>query len=462
VYEYDWDQEERLMHRQIVGCAIRWCFLLIWISLESLLGGPKVQNWPQWRGPNSQGVSEEHDLTLEWSADEHILWKTVIPGRGHSSPIVWGKRVFVTADIEGPVLTGAKAVKHTTADGKEFNHQDSIGADRQHTMKVLCLDLETGRIVWERTAYDGRVFDNRHRKNTYASPTPITDGQRVYAYFGSEGLFAYDFSGNLLWKTSFGGIATMGMGVASSPVLWQDLLFFQCDQDNGVKSFLAAVDRKTGREVWRVHRVTLESWTSPVVAFTDRRPELIVNAREVVISYNPADGAELWRVKGVGPNPVPTPVLGHGLAFFAAGAGDKRSMAVRLGGSGDLTDTDKVVWKYNKGTAHIASPILYQNHIYLMTDAGLLTCLDARTGEVQYEGKRVPVPAAFTASPVAVDGKILITSEDGDTFVITAGPRHEILRTNSIGEPVYASMAISQRRILIRGEKSLYCVGNTQ
>jgi outer membrane protein assembly factor BamB len=249
------------------------------------------------------------------------------------------------------------------------------------------------------------------------------------------------------------------MGVASSPLLWKELLFLQCDQDNGEASFLAAVDKKSGREVWRVRRTTLESWTSPVTATLGRSTELIVNARELVIAYNPTDGSELWRVKGVGPNPVPTPVVGQGMAFFSAGAGDKRTMAVRLGGRGDLTDTEKVIWRYNKGTAHIVSPILYEDYLYLMTDTGLLSCLEASTGEVKYEGGRVPVPATFTASPVAVDGKILITSEDGETFVIKAGPQYEILRTNSISESVYASLALSQGKILIRGEKNLYCIG---
>ena len=417
------------------------------------------QNWPQWRGPNSQGVSEEVGFNFEWSATRNVQWKASIPGRGHSSLIVWGERVFLTTAIEGPVQPGFKAVKHTDAGGKEFNHQDSIGADRLHTLKVLCLDLETGRVLWEQTSYEGRVFDNRHKKNTYASPTPITDGRHVYAYFGSEGLYCYDFSGKLIWKSSLGNIATMGMGVASSPLLWQDLLFLQCDQDNGEASFLTAVDKKSGRHVWRVRRTTLESWASPVTATLGRSAELIVNARELVIAYNPTDGTELWRVKGVGPNPVPTPVVGHGMAFFAAGAGDKRSMAVRLGGRGDLTDTEKVIWRYNKGTAHIASPILYQDHLYLMTDTGLLSCLEARTGEVKYEGGRVPVPATFTASPVAVEGKILITSDDGDTFVIKAGPGYEIVRTNSVSESVYASLALSQGKILIRGEKNLYCIG---
>lgn len=433
-------------------------FALSGLRLTLAAGG---QNWPQWRGPGSEGVSRERQFVFEWSPQKNIQWKTAIPGQGHSSPIVWGKRVFLTAALEGPLLPGAKAVKHV-AGGKEFDHKDSLGADRSHTLKVLCLDLETGKVHWERTAYEGRVFDNRHRRNTYASPTPITDGRNVYAYFGSEGLYCCSFSGKLIWKGSVGSIATMGMGVASSPVLWKNLIFLQCDQDNGEASFLAALDKGSGREVWRVRRTTLESRTSPVVAVQGNRPELIVNARELIIAYNPVNGGELWRVKGVGVNPVPTPVVGHGLAFFAAGAGDKRSMAVRLGATGDLTDTNQVVWRYNKGTAHIASPVLYRDYLYLMTDTGLLTCLEARTGEVKYQGKRVPIPGTFTASPVAVDGKILITSDDGDTFVVKAGPQYEILQTNTLSEPVFASLALSQGKILIRGVNHLHCIGRTR
>lgn len=408
--------------------------------------------WPQWRGPDSQGVSPERGLPVEWSPAKNVDWVAGIPGSGHSSPIVSGNRIFLTTAIEGAIVPGAKAVRHVTKDAQEFLHPDSVGADHLQILKVLCLDLTTGKILWERAAHEGAVLDNRHRKNTFASPTPVTDGRYVYAYFGSEGIYAFDFEGNRVWKNSLGLIATMGIGVASSPILYRNLLIVQCDRDNGEGSFVAAVEKFTGRIVWKTPRKTLESWSSPIVVRQHNQAELIVNARELVISYDPATGKEYWRTDGVGVNPAPTPVAGHGLVFVTAGAEEKRTVAIRLGGSGE------VAWRYDRGAPHVPSPLLYGDYLYLMTDNGLLTCLDARTGRVKYQGARPPVPATFTASPVAFEDKILLTSEEGDTYVVQAGPVYRLLYTNSIGEATYASPAIAGGRILIRGEKNLYCI----
>jgi len=418
-----------------------------------------ASNWPQWRGPGGQGVSEEKDLPIEWGPTKNIKWKTAIPGRGHSSPIVWGKWIFLTTSIEGPIVPGAKAIKHFRR-GEEYLHPDSVGADRSHTLKLLGLDRDTGKILWERTAYEGIVYDNRHRKNTYASSTPATDGQYVYAFFEAEGLYCYDFSGNLIWQTSLGKIAKMGLGNGVSPVLYENLVILQCDQEDGGPdaSFIAAVDKKTGKEVWRVSRSHRKTWATPLLIRTAQRMELIASGAETVISYDPATGKELWRCEGVVGHAIPSPVTGHNMVFVSAGYPSKRALAIRLGGSGDLTGTPNVVWKYDKGTAYVPSPILYGDYLYLVTDKGLITCLDAKTGAVKYEGGRVPVPATFSASPVAFDDKIFLSSEDGDTFVIKAGPVHEVLRTNSLGEPIYASPAIADRKIFIRGEKNLYCI----
>jgi outer membrane protein assembly factor BamB len=432
----------------------------LWVPLLcSFLLPIRAANWPQWRGPGSSGVSPETGLPIEWNETKNIIWKTAIPGRGHSSPIVWGKKIFVTTAIEGSAAPGAKAVRHLTADGQEFLHPDAIGADHFHTFKVVCLALDTGEILWQRTAWQGTPYDARHRKNSYATPTPVTDGHYVYVFFGAEGLYCYDFNGTLIWKSTLGPIATMGMGVASSPVLYQDLILLQCDQDNGQHSFAAAVNKQTGQQVWKVRRTAIESWSSPILARTRSRDEFIVNAREIVISYDPATGKEFWRCAGAGVNPAPSPVVGHDMVFITAGAAEKRAIAIRLGGSGDVTNTSQVAWRYSKGTAHVPSPILYGDYIYLMTDNGIFTCLDARSGQVKYQGKRLPASATFTSSPVAFDGSILVSSEDGDTYVLKAGPEYQLLRANSIGEPIYASPAIADGKILIRGEKSLYCAG---
>ena len=434
-------------------------FSLVSVPVSSSVSTDKTDksaNWPQWRGPASMGVSTETNLPTEWNASKNVRWKTPITGRGLSSPIVWGKKIFLTTSIEGAVIPGAQAPKHMDGEN-EFKHPDSVGADRSHKLNVMCLDRDTGKILWERTAYEGRVYDDRHRKNTYASATPATDGKNVYAFFGSEGLFAYDFDGKLMWKASPGKLSLYGMGPGTSPTLHENLVIVQCDEESGANSFIAAYDKKSGKEIWRTPRRVQASWTTPIVVRNAKRVELITSGNESIISYDPMTGKELWRTKGVDSNAIATPVATNEIVYIAAGSPTKIAMAIRLGLSGELKDSD-IVWKYTKGTAYVPSPILYGDYLYLMTDRGIITCLNAKTGEVVYEGGRVPIPATFTASPVAFDGKLLLTSEDGDTFIIKAGPKHEVLGTNSLDEPVYASPAIADGKIFLRGEKNLYCI----
>jgi len=323
---------------------------------------------------------------------------------------------------------------------------------------VLAFDARSGKKVWERLAYDGVMYDNRHRKNTYASSTIATDGKFVYAFFESAGLYCYDADGTLVWKKSFGGIGKGGMGPGTSPILHNNLVIVQCDQEMGDGSFIAALDRRTGNEVWRVKRGTRRSWATPIVVRTPQRLEMIASAAEAVIAYDPDTGTELWRANGVRSHPIPSPVAGHGLVFMTAGSQAKVALAIRTGGNGDLTNTGAIAWRYEKGTAYVPSPILHGQYFYLMTDKGLITCLDAVTGAVRYEGGRPPVPATFTASLVAYGDRLLMTSEDGDTFVVKAGPTHEIVRTNSVGEPVYASPALANGTIYIRGERHLFAI----
>jgi outer membrane protein assembly factor BamB len=427
------------------------------LILTSNVGASPDAGWPQWRGPSGQGVSTEKNLPAEWTTTKNIKWKTAITGRGHSSPIVWGNRIFLTTAIEGDLVPGAKAVKHMDGD-KEFLHPDSVGADHKHLFKVICIDRDSGKIAWEQTAFAGTPYDNRHRKSSFASATPATDGKYVYAFFGTEGLYAYDMSGKLIWKADLGKLGTVGMGTGTSPILYENLVILQCDEENGAASFIVGIDKESGKEVWRSPRKVQVSWSTPLLVRSGNRAELVTSGSEFVISYDPVSGKELWRHKGVESNAIPSPVASNDLVFISAGFPAKVAMAIKLGSTGDLADA--VVWRYNKGTAYVPSPILYGDYLYLTSDRGVLTCLDAKTGEVKYEGGRVPVPASFTASPVAVDGKILMTSEDGDTFVAKAGPKHEIIGTNSVGEPVYASPAIADGHIFIRGERNLYCIGS--
>ncbi len=426
------------------------------ISIEPVLA--QSANWAGWRGNDGSGISTETNLPTEWSSTKNIKWKTAINGRGHSSPIVWGKRVFLTTSIEGAVIPGAQAVRHVHK-GQEWLHPDSVGADHSYTMKLLCLNADSGKILWEQPVYEGKVYDNRHRKNTYASPTPVTDGKYVYLSFEAEGLYAYDFNGKLIWKSSLGSIAKGGMGYGTSPVIFEKLLILQCDQEYGEGSFIAAVDKATGKEVWRVARTNRRSWATPLLVKANGRTELVASGAESIIAYEPATGKELWRAPGVVSNPIPSPVVGHGLVFVTAGSQEKRAMAIRLGASGDLTNTSNIVWQFDKGTAYVPSPILYGDFLYLISDAGLITMMEAKSGKVMSQ-TRVPVPAKFTASLVAYEGKLLMVSEDGDAFVMRVdGSAPEVLNVNSIAEPVYASPAIAGGKIFLRSEKNLYCIG---
>jgi outer membrane protein assembly factor BamB len=446
------------LSRRISLALIAALLLEVALGIATTASSAAAGNWPQWRGPDGSGISTEKNLPAEWSTTKNIKWKTPIDGRGHSSPIVWENMIFVTTAIEGEVVEGAKAAKHVL-DNKEFVHPDAIGANKKHTFKVVALNRDTGKILWQTVAWEGTPYDDRHRKSSYAASTPATDGKMVYAFFGSEGLYAYDFKGKLTWKADLGKMGTLGMGTAASPIIFENLVIVQCDEENGTASFIVALDKKTGKEVWKTPRKIQVSWSTPLLIKTAKRAELIASGTESIVSYDPATGKELWTHKGVESNAIPSPVANSEFVYLVAGYPAKIAMAIRLGGSGDLTGTPNVPWKYAKGTAYVPSPILYGDYLYLTTDRGILTCIDAKTGEVKYEGGRIPIPATFTASPVAFDGKILMTSEDGDTFIVKAGPKHEIIGTNSVGEPVYASPAMADGRIYIRGEKNLYAIG---
>ncbi|MEO5897128.1 MAG: PQQ-binding-like beta-propeller repeat protein [Vicinamibacterales bacterium] len=422
---------------------------------------PVDENWPQWRGPAGLGVSAGTNYPEEWSPETNIAWKMPVEGSGHSSPVIWGEALFITTAIQGQHVPGRVAPDHLDFNLKPgYLHPDAAGVDYKNTLKVLAYDTRNGQLLWERTAYDGLMYDNKHKKNTYASPTIATDGKLLYAFFEAAGIYAYDLKGKLAWKASVGDIAKAGLGPGTSPVLFEDLLILQCDQEMGTGSAIIALDKKTGKQVWRVDRSTRRSWATPVIVQSGGRAELVASGAEMVIGYDPRTGKELWRAPGVQSHPIPSIVAGHGLIFATAGNGAKVAMAIRAGSAGQLKENEGVVWRYNKGTAYVPSPILFGDDLYLMTEAGLITCLDARTGTVRYEGGRPPVATSFKSSLVAYGDRVLQTSEEGDTFVIKAGPKHEVLRTNSIGEPVWASLAFARDTIFIRGEKHLFAIRN--
>jgi outer membrane protein assembly factor BamB len=414
-------------------------------------------DWPQWRGADVSGVSTEKALPSEWTPEKNIRWKSPIAGRGHSSPVIWANRIFLTTSVEGAVVPGQQPPKHYI-NGELFKHPQSEGGDRNYSLKVLCLDRDSGKILWEQTAFDGPISDDRHKKNTYASSTPATDGYRVYAFFGSEGLYAYDFKGKLAWKYDPGKLPNYGMGAGVSPILYQDLVILQCDVENGDRSYIVALDRRNGKEVWRAERKAHATWSTPIIVKAAQRAELVTTASELTVAYDPATGKELWRAPGVTGNAIPTAVANFDTVVVSSGYPEKMAIGIKLGGSGDLTGSSNIRWMYKKGTAYVPSPILYRDYVYLITDKGLMTCLDARTGEVKYEGARPPKGGNFSSSLSAFNGMILLTSEDGETYMIKAGPVYEVLRTNSVNEPVYTSLAMAAGSIYIRGASHLYRV----
>jgi outer membrane protein assembly factor BamB len=416
--------------------------------------------WSQWRGPGGSGIAAPADVPLEWDAPSgrNIQWKTEIEGRGHSSPVIWGDRIFLTTAVEGELIPGAKAPTHRL-DGEEFKHPDALGADRRHTLKVIAIDRTTGAVTWSKVAYDGPMYDDRHKASSYASPTVATDGERVFAYFGSPGLYVYDFAGNLVWNRDVGDIKTIGMGVGTSPVLASGKVFLQADEDEGKESFLVALDAKDGREAWRVSRPIQASWTTPVLVKDPAGVEQLITAgNEWIIAYEPSSGRELWKIEGLASNAIHVPLHADGMVYLTAGYPEKvlKALALESGGK-----PPRVAWTYNKSIAYVPSNLLYEGRIYLVNDQGVLTCLDAKTGELVYEGGRAPAQGYYMASLVAVSGKILMINRDGDGGFVKAGPVHEVVAKNTVDEPVYTTPAIVGDRIYVRGERHLWAIART-
>ncbi len=372
--------------------------------------------------------------------------------------MVWADRIFLTTAVEGEVIPGAKAPAHRMG-GEEFKHPDAVGADRRHTLEVIAIDRGTGVVAWSKVAYDGPMYDDRHKMSSFASPTIATDGDHVFAYFGSPGLYVYDLAGNQLWTRDVGDIKTIGMGVGTSPVLAAGRVFIQADEDEGKESFLVALDAKDGKEAWRVERPIQASWTTPVMVEDSAGvAQLIAAGNEQIIAYDPASGRELWKIDGLASNAIHVPLHADGMVFVTAGYPDKVLKALELQDGGK---PPRVAWTHNKGIAYVPSNLLYEGRVYLTNDQGVLTCLDAKTGELIYEGGRAPAQGHYMASLVAVSGKILMINRDGDGGWVKTGLVHEVLAQNSVDEPVYATPAIVGDRIYVRGEKHLFAIGKT-
>jgi outer membrane protein assembly factor BamB len=447
----------------------------VWCSLVWLLAVPAwAQHWNQFRGANTDGVVTTGELLLEWSADQHILWKIAVPGSGWSQPVVWGDRIFVTtAESDAQTkpdrsYTGAGAGVPSLSN--LFRGDTSLkGPDVTYRWKVLCLDASTGGVLWEQVAREGQPTMQIHPNNTYATETPVTDGERVIAYFGMAGVYAYDATGKPLWSKDLGAFPMQfGWGTGSSPVLFEDYVFLQCDNDRA--SFLVALDKQTGEEAWRVKREELSNWSTPYVWRNKLRTELVTAGGHHTRSYDPRSGKLLWHIDASGRTST-TPVGDQELLFVDSY--DRLTgrigafTAIRPGGDGEIvldSDSDEpnhplVAWSRRLSGSRVASPTLYQSCLYVPEQqSGVVRCLDAATGKEHYR-KRVPGASGFTASPLANQGRIFLFDQNCVTTVVEAGAELKILAKNDLGEMCWGSPAIIGERLLVRTLDHLYCIG---
>jgi outer membrane protein assembly factor BamB len=436
---------------------------LVVAAVLSAIPPLRAQNWPSFRGQHACGVANGKPVPASWDVERNIniAWKVPIPGLAHSSPTVWGDKVFITTAV-------SSGLKSDFRPGNYINGDTAADMSR-HTWKVYCLNKKTGQIVWERMSYEGIPRTKRHVKASFANSTPATDGSYLVVLFGSEGLFCYDLKGNLNWKRDLGALGTgyyidsdSQWGAASSPIIYKDLAIIQCDTQKG--SFISAYSLKDGNRVWHKLREESSSWGSPTIVEGRNSVELVTNATNAVRGYDPLTGKELWRLAGNPEFTATTPVAADDLIFICNGfVENPRIYAIKQGSAtGDIslkdgaTANESVAWSLKRGGSWIPTPVIYRELLYVCDDRGILTVYRAKTGELIYKQRLGAKGGAYSASPIAADGKIYFSSEDGDIFVVKAGPKYELLAVNPMGEVLMATPAISDGMIIVRGRKHLF------
>jgi len=421
-----------------------------------------AENWASFRGAGLRGVSDASDIPETWSADKNIAWNIRVPGRAWSSPIIWGDKVIVTTAVTNAEL-------ETPKKGLYFGGNRPKPHDATYTWQVHCYSLNDGKLRWKKVAKKAKPRTAVHLKNTYASETPVTDGKHIYAYFGSAGLYCYDMDGNLVWEKSLGIFKTRyAWGTASSPILHEEKLFVQCDNEG--QSFVVALDKASGKELWRVQRKGGSSWATPYIWQNDKRTELVTSATEAVRSYDPATGKLLWQLRGMSSIVITTPFSAHGLLYINSGyVGDKTKpiYAIRSGAKGDIslpryeTSNDFVAWSSQKIGTYNPTPVLLDDRLYVLYDRGIMGCFDARSGKLIYKERMEGGVGRFTSSPWAHGGKVYCANEDGDTWVIEPGDSLKVVRINRLDDMFMATPAIANGSLVMRGRDFLYCIRST-
>jgi outer membrane protein assembly factor BamB len=448
-----------------IPAAVASIGLIVFATLHAASAPRPGTDWPQFRGISAQGIAEGYSVPATWNAatGENVVWKTKIPGLGLSSPIVWGDTVFISTAISGKADAGLRV--------GYYGDIQSVPDDTEHEWRVYALDKKTGAIKWQHSPYKGVPKIKRHMKNSHANSTLATDGERLIAFFGSEGLYAYDLKGTLLWKKDLGVLDTGYYMVpeaqwetGSSPVLHDGKIVLQVDVQKN--SFLAVFDAKDGRELWRVPRTDVPTWSSPTVHSVGGKPQILVNGMRHVGAYDFQTGKEIWKLSGGGDIPVPTPVVNDGLVYITNAHGnDSPVYAIKETATGDIslkggaTSNDGVAWMAPRSGGYMCTPLVYRGLVYNVRYNGVLNVFDMKTGEKKYETRLAGATSAFTASPIANDGRVFIASEDGQVFVIAAGPEFKVLAMNEMSTPVLATPALSDGTLLIRTQDQIMAVG---
>ena len=455
------------------------------------------ENWPQWRGPLNPGVAPSADPPTKWGENQNVKWKVKLPGKGSSTPIVWDKYVFIhtampaaaaeaaRADASSGGANGADAVvtpvllqeQPPQQPGGRRGGQGGPGGQRgpggrggrggfgggapptdKYQFVLLCLDRATGETVWRKVVREEVPHEGHHRDHGFASYSPVTDGKLVFAHFGSRGLHCYDLQGNLKWQKDLGRMQTRnGFGEGSSPALHGDTLVINWDHEGD--DFIVALDKNTGDELWRNPRDEPTTWSTPLVVEHGGRAQVIVNATNKVRSYDLKTGKQVWEVGGMTTNVIPTPVAGDGMVYLTSGFRGAALLAVKLGHEGDLTKTEAIAWQHGKGTPYVPSPLLYDNRLYLFSgNTNVLSCFEAKTGEVLMDSQRVEEVEGVYASPVGAAGRVYLVGRNGTTVVIKNAEKYEELATNVLEDRIDASPAVAGKEMFLRGQQYLYCV----
>lgn len=426
------------------------CASLVSLAFIHTSLNAKEANWPQWRGPRADGLARDGNPPLKWSSTKNIKWRVPIPGEGSATPIIWNEQVFIATAIETKRV--AEARPQADAEAKTEPPTNFF------QFVLLCLDRNTGQELWRQIACEQVPHEGKHYTNTFASASPTTDGERVYVSFGSRGVYCYDLSGQLLWTRDLGDMRTRyGWGEATSPVVHDNYVVINWDHED--QSFIEILDTATGETKWKADRDEPTSWATPLVVEHAGRTQVITNGTNRVRSYDLVTGEVIWECGGQSVNAIPSPILAGETVYCMSGYRSSAALAIPLTATGDITDTDRVIWHHKQGTPYVPSPIIVDNHIYFTgSNTGILSCLDIRTGKPIFERQRLPELKSVYASPVAAEGRIYFTDRDGTTVVIKHASALEVLAINRLAEPMDASPVILGDRIYLRTASHLYCV----